>query len=101
MAIVASLITLVLIFWMLKEEKAANGRSPLISAGAGFLIGGAVGNLLDRVLRQRVTDFIEFSFFQFPVFNVADICIDIGIGLILISALMAKPDSGKEKKVES
>lgn len=98
MAVVASLITLILIVWVLKEEQTASGRSPLIGIGAGFLIGGALGNLLDRVLRQRVTDFIDFSFFQFPVFNVADICIDIGIGLIIISALTAKNIADKEKE---
>jgi signal peptidase II len=90
MAILATLITLVLIGWTVKEERTANGFSPLIGVGAGFLIGGAMGNLLDRVLRQRVTDFIEFSFFQFPVFNVADVCIDIGIVLIILSTLTLK-----------
>lgn len=101
MAILACVITMVLIGWVLKEEQTTSGRSPLIGAGAGFLIGGALGNLLDRVLRQRVTDFIDFSFFQFPVFNVADVCIDIGIGLIIISALTAKNISEKEKEIRT
>jgi signal peptidase II len=101
MAILASLITLVLIGWVLKEEQTTSGKTPLIGIGAGFLIGGALGNLLDRVMRQRVTDFIEFSLFQFPVFNVADVCIDIGIGLIIISALLAKNAGEKDKEKEN
>ena len=101
MAILASLITIVLVGWVLKEEQTTSGRSPLIGIGAGFLVGGALGNLLDRLLRQRVTDFIEFSQFQFPVFNVADVCIDIGIGLIIISALLAKSIGEKEKENEN
>lgn len=50
----------------------------------GFLLGGACGNIIDRFYQGFVTDFIEFSQFDFPVFNMADIFIDIGIVLLLI-----------------
>ena len=45
----------------------------------GLLIGGAVSNLIDRVARGSVVDFIDFSFW--PTFNLADVAIVVGVGL--------------------
>jgi len=45
---------------------------------------GALGNLIDRVLVGRVTDFFEFGFVEFPVFNVADMAIIFGVGLLAV-----------------
>ncbi len=100
MTIIATVVTALLIAWVLKEERKAVTGYLLINFGAGFLVGGALGNLADRFLRGRVTDFIEFAFFRFPVFNCADICIDIGVGLLIIAALRnrqaAKPATASE-----
>lgn len=49
--------------------------------GAGLLLGGALGNALDRTLRGAVTDFFDFRIW--PVFNVADIGIVVGVALLL------------------
>ena len=51
----------------------------------GIILGAAFGNLFDRCLHGRVTDFLEFEFISFPVFNLADVLIDIGIGLMMLS----------------
>ena len=48
----------------------------------GLMLGGALGNLIDRVLLGRVTDFIDFP--RFPSFNVADSAITVGVAIILI-----------------
>jgi signal peptidase II len=62
----------------------------LEAVALGLILGGAVGNLLDRVFRGSgfldgaVVDFIDFSFF--PTFNVADMAVNIGVGLLLIAA---------------
>ena len=53
-------------------------RSALI-----FQLGGALGNLVDRLFLSTVTDFIAVG--QFPVFNVADACISLGVGLLVLS----------------
>ncbi len=98
MTALASVVTLALVAWMLKRE------STLVSnverVGLGFLFGGACGNLLDRFSQGQVTDFIEFTFINFPVFNCADVCIDIGIGLILI-AMMAENSARNKEGEES
>lgn len=50
-----------------------------------LVLGGGIGNLIDRVFRGgNVVDFMEFGFIDFPVFNVADIAVCIGAGLILL-----------------
>ena len=52
----------------------------------GLILGGAVGNLLDRIARGRVTDFIDFP--RFPSFNVADSSITIGVTIIIVGYLL-------------
>ncbi len=53
-----------------------------------FLIGGGLGNLYDRILHGSVTDFMhmDFNLFQTGIFNIADISIMIGIGILLIQS---------------
>jgi signal peptidase II len=58
--------------------------------GVGFLIGGAAGNLWDRIIFSHVIDFLDFVFINFPVFNLSDVSVDIGIGLIIIGSLRRK-----------
>lgn len=55
----------------------------------GAILGGAIGNLVDRIFRGFVIDFIEFRIINFPVFNVADIGIVCGAILLAISMLVA------------
>ena len=52
--------------------------------GYGFVLAGAAGNGLDRFLFGYVVDFLDFRLIQFPVFNVADICINIGIICLIL-----------------
>ena len=56
----------------------------------GMLLGGIVGNLIDRLFRNFVIDFLSFNIFgySFPVFNIADCFIVISIGLIVIETLL-------------
>jgi signal peptidase II len=55
-------------------------------AGYGFLLGGAAGNGIDRLVSGRVVDFLDFRLIQFPVFNLADVFINVGIICLLIAA---------------
>lgn len=52
----------------------------------GMIIGGALGNIADRMTDGLVTDFIQVG--RFPIFNVADSCITVGVGLLIIEAMM-------------
>ena len=58
--------------------------------GYSFLLAGSLGNGIDRVLNGYVVDFINLNFINFPVFNIADISINIGFILILFSLFKIK-----------
>lgn len=57
-----------------------------------LLISGAIGNLIDRVRLNYVIDFLEFKFIQFPIFNVADVCVVVGVSLLAIATVFLKYD---------
>lgn len=56
----------------------------LFGLSLSLIIGGAIGNMIDRVFRGFVIDFLEFTFIDFPVFNIADICVTVGTVLMFI-----------------
>ena len=56
----------------------------LMKTGCACVLGGSVGNLIDRFLQGGVVDFLDLQLFNFAVFNLADVFIDIGVGLVLI-----------------
>jgi signal peptidase II len=60
-------------------------RNAAVASGAGLLVGGSIGNLVDRVAHGAVTDFLDPA--RWPAFNVADIGIVVGAGLIVLGLL--------------
>jgi signal peptidase II len=76
-ALVVALALCALIFYF-----ATHIDIPLIWLPTGLLLGGAIGNILDRARFGAVTDFIQFP--HFPAFNVADSCITVGVVVLLI-----------------
>jgi signal peptidase II len=54
--------------------------------GYGCILAGALGNGIDRFVAGQVVDFLDFRLIRFPVFNVADVCINVGIVCLLIAA---------------
>lgn len=77
-------------------------RAPALSRleviGLGMLAGGAIGNAYDRAVFGFVTDFIATVFIDFPVFNVADIGITVGVALALIGFMFLSPASKASEK---
>ena len=57
--------------------------------GYGFILAGAIGNGIDRFLFGYVVDFLDFRLINFPVFNLADVSINIGVLLLLIASFSA------------
>lgn len=55
--------------------------------GAGLMLGGALGNLLDRMIYGAVVDYLKLLFIDFPVFNLADVAILLGAGLLVLEAI--------------
>lgn len=70
--------------------------SQLTVTALAFIAGGGVGNMIDRIISGYVVDFFNFCLIDFPVFNVADIFVTIGAGLLIIDLLFF--DLAKEKQ---
>jgi len=67
---------------------------------AMLILAGGVGNLIDRVAFGYVTDMLETVFMEFPVFNVADCCITVGVVLLFIYVIFFVKDEKKEEKAD-
>lgn len=65
-------------------------------AGYGFILAGAIGNGIDRFILGRVVDFLDFRLIQFPVFNLADVFINVGIACLLIATFVRVPRTERE-----
>jgi signal peptidase II len=74
----------------------------VLTVGLGLVIGGAVGNLIDRLVYGRVADFFHFYYrgYDWYVFNVADCAITLGVGALLYDALL-RPEHGAAPHGES
>ena len=68
--------------------------------GYGFILSGAIGNGVCRFLYSHVVDFLDFRLIQFPVFNLADTFINIGIAFLLYAAFFHAPPREKIKSKE-
>lgn len=69
-----------------------DARETWAKAGVALILSGAFGNLIDRLLLHKVTDFIDVGLpggLRWPTFNVADSCVCVGVGLILAAPLFA------------
>ena len=73
--------------------------SLLSSFSMSLLIGGVFGNLFDRIIHGYVIDFLRFKIFgyNFPVFNIAGICICIGVLLLIIDLIRGEKDGNKSR----
>jgi signal peptidase II len=72
-------------------------RVSLNSIACALILGGAAGNLIDRAVRGRVIDFMRAHYYDlnYPVFNVADSAITIGVALIILASLFGGDDEPK------
>ncbi len=91
------------IFALLTINKYINSDvniTKLSSVSYGMLIGGIFGNLIDRIFRGYVVDFLNFNIFNydFPVFNIADMLIVVGIILMIIEVIGGNYGSKSNKK---
>jgi len=89
--VLASVVTMVLIVWLLRLPK----EERVTGAALGLIIGGAVGNLIDRINLGYVVDFIDvyYKTSHWPAFNLADSAITGGVILLLIDGLFLSRSS--------
>lgn len=91
--IIVTIISLGIFAYLMKDFDLK--ENTLYSVSLILLIGGTIGNFIDRIFRHEVVDFLHFILFKkydFPVFNVADTCLTVGVTLLAISVLFGKSD---------
>ena len=86
--------SIVAIGFIIYFYKAHGGQTWLSGLNIGLLLGGAFGNLIDRVIAGRVTDFIDVG--AWPIFNIADSAVVVGITLLIANMLLFE---GREVRV--
>ncbi|MEO1042280.1 MAG: signal peptidase II [Pseudomonadota bacterium] len=73
---------------------------PVTAIGAGLILGGALGNFIDRVAYGYVVDFLDFSGLYFPyIFNAADAAINVGVALLLYDTLILERRDGVKERI--
>ncbi len=85
--LVAMAVLVLVLFWISFREAAMQSR--LVRLAFGLIVGGAIGNIVDRIHFGYVVDFIDFYRVWPNIFNVGDSCVTIGVVLLLLSSLLA------------
>ena len=89
-------IALILIYTIFSKT-----TSTLFHVSLGLIVGGALGNLFDRIVFGYVRDFIHLDFMDFPVFNLADSFLTVGVVCLIIHYIIEAIKGAKSKKKES
>jgi signal peptidase II len=84
LALLSAAIMIGILSWALLRQKSGHHLGMVQWCGIGFLVGGAFGNLWNRIMLGHVIDFLDFAFINFPVFNLSDVFVDVGIGLVVL-----------------
>ena len=88
-SVAAAVIIGVLVYWL------SRATSPLLAVAIGLIIGGAVGNVIDRIRLGAVVDFLDFHIgsLHWPAFNLADSAICIGVAAMLMDSLFLRREA--------
>lgn len=90
-------VTLVVVIFIVYYIQRYAKESKLLGVSLGLVLGGAIGNFIDRLFRGEVVDFVDVYIFtyDFPIFNIADMALVIGVGLLMVQILL---EEGKNKE---
>ena len=96
--LLGSVVAVAFVLWVLLEGPPSRATS----LGCGLVLGGAAGNLLDRLTAGFVTDYLDLQFWpleRWPVFNAADVAIVVGVGVLLLASL--RPEKAARRTAAS
>ena len=96
-AVISVLAGFAIVAWSFRAHTA---RDRLLCSALGLILAGTMGNLYDRVVFGGVRDFLHFYKFEWPVFNIADCCLVLGAGLLLVQAFLTHPAPAPESANE-
>lgn len=89
------LVTLVVVGYLIYMFQQEKNKTKLVGVSFALILSGAIGNFIDRLLNGYVVDMFRLDFINFPIFNVADVCLTVGVILMLIHVLFFE----KEEKL--
>lgn len=83
----ALLLSIALCIWMWRAD------TVLLGSALGLVVGGAIGNVIDRLIHGAVVDFLDFHVagYHWPAFNIADSAITVGVAFLILDSLKSKP----------
>ena len=87
-----SLVIILAVFFFVRGKK----LRAMTLTGLMMMLSGAAGNMVDRFIRGFVPDMIEFLFVRFAVFNVADMFLCVGCGLVILQLLFGRDQAGEK-----
>lgn len=94
--VISAVAIIAFIFYIIKY----NPKDILLRVSLSFVVGGGIGNMIDRCFRGSVVDFIDVDFVDFYVFNVADMFVCVGCGLMVLYIILSEIKEAKAKKAE-
>lgn len=89
--VLALVVTAAVVAWLFVSRQ----RTAFEVLGLALVVAGGIGNCIDRVTTGYVVDFINFTWFSFPVFNVADICVTCGVAIFAIALVAHEVTASK------
>ena len=94
------IITVLVIGYLIYNFHKYKVESKLARLSFSFILAGAIGNFIDRLAYGYVVDMFRLDFINFPIFNVADVCLTIGVGLMINYVLFFEKDENEVKEKE-
>lgn len=104
LGVVSAVFIIILSMYFYKEyktispDKRKTKQSKLLFTSLSFIIGGALGNMIDRFAYGYVVDMLDFRLINFAIFNVADAFVCIGAALLILSVILEPTEKEPEKK---
>ncbi len=92
--VVSAIAIAAVLVWLIRDKS----MGPWFRCAAALIVGGGIGNMIDRVLLGYVVDFIDVVCIDFYVFNVADSCVCVGCGMFLVGLICTEIKEAKAKK---
>ena len=91
--VIVALVAITIVAWMLWR----NPSRTLLDMGLALILGGAIGNLIDRIAYGKVVDFLLFHAYgwSYPAFNVADSAITVGAAILIIESFVTRKPAGE------
>lgn len=95
--IITIIVLIAIAFFYYKEA----GYNPIMQLGLTLIFAGAIGNFIDRLFRGNVVDFIDTKIinYDFPIFNVADACLTIGVIVLLYEMLFNQKEEKRNENI--